>query len=274
MVEVKDFQPAREMPETLVRVPGLITDGAFAEAVLRKYQELAGSNANFRFNGRGSNVFITGLVNKVLEDSGFRVAVPTDRAYEEIFPLIKDKFYTDFNALDVRAKKPVRKENVEIWNRVIELAEQSLGRSPQFPFRVQGFYCVPDETKKGYEAGIEPAKNFRVIEDERLSLPTETKFKELDENGMIVPSNKGFTLYALDNSVSRVCLSGGGYLGSDYVNLADSYDTGRVAFVDAEGVASKFSVDKYSKQVLEAFKAKVKKAESVRDGALSALEKI
>jgi len=106
---------------------------------------------------------------------------------------------------------------------------------------MQGFYCIPDKRKGGdYQARIEPAPNFKIIEDDKLNLQTGTKFNELDENGIVKPQDNGrFTKYALGNGVSRVYLGRGGDLGSDVSYLDGTDDSGRVVIVAAEGVARK-----------------------------------
>ena len=243
MKTLKDFHPAREMPETLVRVPTFI-QGALADAFLPEYERVRKGNDSFAFsqkrgeNGelRGANVFSAGLTNKVLADAetGFRVIVPTDAVYKEIYPMIKDNFYTEFNALDIWEIRPEDKANLQIWEQAVALAESTQGKA-NFPFRIQGVYCLPDKRKEGYQARIIPAPNFRVIEDKKLSLPTGTKFNSLDENGMIVPDARGkFTKYTLGKGVSGVFLNSDGGFGSNSGNLG-SGGYGRVVAVDAEG---------------------------------------
>ena len=149
---------------------------------------------------KGSNVPRAGQINRLVSESGIRVAVPTDNVYDIIFPLIEGKFYTDFNALDVRGEHPVRIENTGLWKKAIELAEDSEG-SVKFPFRVQGFYVVPDkEAELGYS--VVQAPNFKIIQDEKINSPTGTRFSSFDENGIIVPDKKGrFNYYSIKDGV-------------------------------------------------------------------------
>ena len=245
MKTLKDFHPAREMPETLVRVPTFI-QGALADAFLPEYERARKGNDYFAFcqgkgeagELRGANVFSAGLTNKVLADAetGFRVIVPTDAVYKEIYPMIKDNFYTEFNALDIWEMQPEEEsKQLKIWKQAVALAESTQGKA-NFPFRIQGVYCLPDKRKEGYQARIIPAPNFRVIEDKKLSLPTGTKFNSLDENGMIVPDARGkFTKYTLGKGVSGVCLYGDGGFSSNSDSLGGSSGDGRVVAVDAEG---------------------------------------
>lgn len=237
-MELSDFQPAKELPKELIQTPSFLT-GSLAETFFPKYEQARQGNQalGFKETRNGSNPLITGLVNKVFADNEgkFRTPVPTDDIYKDIYSLIRDEFHTDLNALDVWQEKPAYKRNQEIWEQAIELAKQE--GVTEFPFRIQGFYCLPDSSKESYQIKIEQADNFRVISDKRLSLPTGTKFDSLDENGMIIPNENGkFTKYTLRNGLSRVCLNGYGYLNSNGDNLANSNDIGRVVVVDAEGV--------------------------------------
>ncbi|MFA5173861.1 MAG: hypothetical protein WC438_01645 [Candidatus Pacearchaeota archaeon] len=245
MINLENLQPTSETLN-LIPVPTFIT-GTLEEAFSPIYEPARRGNDNFKFRGKdrgtliGSNFLNTGLANWVFAQSGgkFRIAVPTDNSYETIYPMIKGNFYTDFNASDVWEAKPSYEKNNEIWKQIIELAEKTQGKV-KFPFRMQGVYCIPDNSKKSYGARIEPAKNFRIIEDDRLSLPTGTRFNSLDENGIIIPDKNGqFTKYTLGNGLSRVCLYSYGNLSSDDADLANSGGYGRVAVVGAEGAGKK-----------------------------------
>jgi len=282
MVKLSDFQPIRETPENLIQIPTFIK-GALAQAFIPEYEKARKGKDNFAFKRvdnsgvrKGSNVFNLGLANKVFANAGgkFRTPVPTDSVYQTIFPLVEDKFYTDLNALDVWGVEPSYERNLAIWRQVIKLAEQKK-KDLRFPFRIQGFCCVPDESEKGYGVKIEPADNLRIIQDDKLSLPTETRFNSLDENGMINPEDSGrFTKYTLGNGLSRVCLYGVGDLVSYGDLLADSYDYGRVVLVDAEGVAPNFSLKEYVQEIQKAHERKVAEATRIRDGALESLRKL
>lgn len=285
MRELSDLQPVRELPSTLVLVPTFIT-GTLEQLFSPEYEEARQGNDSFAFRGKdsgtskGSNVFNLGLANKVLADAGgkFRTPVPTDNVYRDIYPMIKDNFYADLNALDVWEEAPSYDRNIQIWEQVIELAKKQLkkqGESLRFPFRIQGFYCTPDSSEKGYGAKITPAGNFRVIQDDKLDFPSGTRFDSLEENGMIVPKENGkFTKYTLGNGVSRVCLDGYGDLDCDCDNLGGSYVNGRVVIVDAEGIAQKFSPDEYKRTIDEIYQFKIDKANAIRSKALSELEKL
>ena len=89
MKQLKDFQPTTEMPETLIQVPSFI-QGAHLQAFTPEFEKARKDNDYFAFRGqdnsgalRGSNVFNSGLANKVIAPN-FRVAVPTDDIYQTI----------------------------------------------------------------------------------------------------------------------------------------------------------------------------------------------
>ena len=192
----------------------------------------------------GSNVFLTGQVHQIIAQSGLRVAVPGDDVNGDISELIKGRFYTDFNSLVAHEKKPSCERNTGLWKRVIELTEKNLGRSPKFPFRIDGFYAFKDETETGYGFKIVPANNFKVIEDERLSGKYyEFKFSKIDEMG--IPSDldkrKGSRqFFARDDGLSWFFLYGNGDLDARGDFLAYSDDDGRVALVLGETDARNF----------------------------------
>ena len=279
---LKDYQPVREMPETLVSVPSFIR-GSFGKAFMQAYEKARKGNENLAFKEAqgdvfpGSNVLMTGLANLVFAQSGagFRTVVPTDDIYKTIFPMIKGKHYADLNALDVWQSSPSRDGNKGLWEQAHKLARQHLKADPKGSFRIQGFYCAPNRSEKGYGVKITPAGNFRVIESDKLDLPTGTKFNSLDENGLVIPDKNGtFTKYTLGNGLSRVYLDNVGGLSSGDDVLAGSSDNGRVVVVSAEGTAQKFSAEDYIKSVETEAQRKIQLAENIRKRALSELEKL
>ena len=68
---------------------------------------------------RGSSIPRIGQINRLVSESGIRIAVPTDNIYSTIFPLIKGKFYTDLNALDVREKTQKKTENKRFLEKIM-----------------------------------------------------------------------------------------------------------------------------------------------------------
>jgi len=214
---------------------------------------------------RGSSHLIAGRLNDLLSDSGLRVAVPSD--FGLVMNLIQDKFYSDFNALDVREATPSDEGNLGIWRQANELAEKEQGKV-QYPFRIQGFSLQPDEGESGYKVRIIPANNFEVIQDNRLNLSSGTRFNSVDETGMINPAKNGkFIWRAGNNGVSGVFLYSSGSLRSGGGGLAGSGGDGRVVFVTAEG-----SPQNFLRQKLRSLKrmreAKVAAVDSWYDNAL------
>ena len=238
MKPLTDFQLAPRVPSTLIQVSGFI-EGEFLKSFSQAYQEAAQGNPYLSKlqDGKGSSPLIGGLANKVLAETGFRVATPTDDVYTEIFPLVEGKHYTDFNAFDVWEQKQSYTQNQQLWEDTIALAREQKGSDVNFPFRLQGFYVTPDTSAGGiYQVKLEAAPNTRVIEDERIGLPSGTTFDELDQDGMIVPKENGkFARYTLDNGLSAVYLDNRGSLNSGNY-IGSSSDSGRVVVVDAEGV--------------------------------------
>ena len=242
MVKLKDLQPVRELPQKLIQTPTFLNGDSpkqLADLFFPQYEQLSQKHDSFRLRRTGdSNPLVTGLVNKVFADNGnkFRTPTPTDDIYQTIFPMIKDKFYTDLNAFDVWDWTEESYElNKQIWEQLLDLAKTD--GVTKFPFRIQGFYCTPDDSEPTYQVRIEPANNFKVIQSDKLNYSG--RFSGLDKDGLCIPSEKGFTKYTLGNAVSGVFLGSGGDLGYDNYHLAGSIDFGRVIAIDAEGVGKK-----------------------------------
>lgn len=238
-MELRDYQPF-QMPESLIQVPAFVW--RFGKDFSQIYEKARKENNNFEFHDglRGANSFMTGLVNKVFADNGakFRTVTPSDNIYETIYPILMGKFSVQLNAFDVWQKAPKGKESKKIWREIHELTEEHLGRKPQGTFRVQGFYAVPCKKWGGtYQTRILPAPNFEVIEDDKLDLPSGTRFNSTNKKGLIIPNNKGrFAKYTLLNGVSDVSVSRKGdfYSNNDGdFSYRGNYDT-RVAVVASE----------------------------------------
>jgi len=132
---------------------------------------------------RGGNPLIAGQLNRILSNYGLRTAVPKDNSYGKIYGLIKKFYVIELNAIVVHHKVPFYKENNNLWKKLIELAKREKGEV-RFPFIVQGFYTFPDLNEKEYGVKILPTPNFKIIEDERLSIKYNgKKFKSFDESG-------------------------------------------------------------------------------------------
>jgi uncharacterized membrane protein YiaA len=251
-----DFPLIEGASEDLVQVPGFL-GGSLADRYMPRYEREMNGNSKFYFGEkdnsgfvRGVSSFGVGLLNRVfsLDEKGnfidpkFRTIVPTDNIYEIVYPMVRDGLYTHLNALDVWEKSKNDKNifgymsNAGIWNQAVELAEQNQGRV-KFPFRIQGFYFVPGENEGIYREKIVPAKNFRLIQDDRLSLPTGTKFDSLDEEGIIEPKDDGrFNKHTKGYSVSANFFCDNGDWISYCDNLSLSFfmpHMGRVVVVNA-----------------------------------------
>ncbi len=190
-----------------------------------------------------SNNIDAGVINNVLKDSSVRVAVPGDDAYGDIRRLIQGKYYTDFNANVAHKDKPSYEKNNGLWRKVIELAEENKG-NVKYPFMIQSFYNLPDKNEKNYGVKIVPARNFKIIEDDRLSDKfSGWKFDNVDEDGLPVGLDKSKgsrTWYTRNDGLSKVFLYGDSDLFASNVNLDYSDGSGRVVLIeDAEGVAPK-----------------------------------
>lgn len=239
------------MPE----VPAFLLHGEDAETIYLATQEILsnelGNNSHadiFKYNPEtkrmtGSNSFGTGLVYRASERTGLRPAVPSDDRRGDISKLLAGRFYSDFNALGVQETKPRYEKNNGIWRRVIELAEETQG-SVEFPFMVQGFYIIQDESEQVYGLSLAKAPNFRVISDDRLSEKyNEWKFNEKDELGLPkdLDKNKGNrTFFTRGDGVSRAFSDGNGGLYFNGDDLAGSGGAGRVVLVGAEGTRENF----------------------------------
>ncbi len=234
-----------QIPQIVASLP----KGNDAEILFKAYQTEAknfSSNAQLnvlKYNPDSkelynSNVFVAGLLNKLLSESNLRVAVPGDDFNGDIYKLVKDKHYTDFNALVCQEKTPSYEKNKNLWEKVIKLAEEKQGKV-KFPFMIQGFYIAPDETEKNYGVKIIPASNFEIIEDERLSGKYNSwKFDSIDKKGipLSLDKNKGSrTFYTRGDGLLGACLVGVSDLNSGSSDLVGSGDDGRVVIVSAEG---------------------------------------
>jgi len=188
---------------------------------------------------RGSNLLRAGQINYLLKNSGIRVAVPRDDFNESIFNLVRENFYTDFNALVVHKDRPSYKKNNGLWKKVTELIEDINGSVPKHSM-VQGYYTLPDKNEMKYGVKIVPAPNFEIIEDNRLSEEYDGwKFDNVDEKGLPLnlDESKGErTFYTRNDGLSGVYLDSG--LSAGDSNLSYSDHDGRVVLVfDAKGVA-------------------------------------
>ena len=194
------------------------------------------NNPNFvdLTNVEGSNIFTNALINEILNKQGKRTAIPSDDKNNKIFELIKNKYYTDFNALVVRSNKPSVEKNTNILQDIIETTKQKQ-RKIKFPFMITGFYVKPfPEDSDNYGLKFIPSPDFNYIEDERLDgtkYPTNTMFNKVDDLGLpIFDENGTRTWYSKQTGLSWFYLYSDSGLFSNG-GLAYSNSVGRVAFV-------------------------------------------
>ena len=215
----------------------------------------------------GSNVFLAGHFNELVAPLELRTVVPSDDVNGDIARLVKDRFYTDFNALVVRSEQDSYEINNGLLRQVIETAEQKQGKA-KFPFMVEGFHVAPSEDKE-YGMKIVPASNFRVIEDERLDekkYKTGTKFDKVDEFGLPIFDKSGNrNWYAKDDGLSWLILDRYLDLDSSDDCLAYSGGSGRVVLV--HGGATRAKIDEFYRARANEIKARIARATDIIDKA-------
>ncbi|MDP3966122.1 MAG: hypothetical protein Q8Q04_01175 [archaeon] len=174
---------------------------------------------------RGSNPLRTGQINRLLKDSELRIAVPEDNSKGKIYNLLGNKYTTDFNALVVQGNPPSYLRNHNLWVKMVELAEEENGHA-NFPFIIQGFYTFSDKSEPEYGVKITPGSNFKIIEDDRLSIKYDgKKFKTFDERGLplleeLKRDEGPLKFRTREDGLSRIMLREGG-LFCHFSNLAD-----------------------------------------------------
>ena len=231
----------------ITQLPTLITDELLKESFMEEYEK---ELKNFKDNqylakltseGKGSNFFLTCLTNNILNKYGVRSSVPADDKDGKIYEIIKNQFYTDFNALVAQETKPSFEKNNYLWKKVKELAEEKQG-SIKFPFMIQGLKLIKSRDKKGYGLSVEPADNFQIFEDDRLSGKYNGwKFSKKDERGLpedLDRNNGDFTFYTRGDGLSGGILNRNGGLDFLSDDLESSNDDGRVAVFGAGGASS------------------------------------
>ncbi len=199
-------------------------DSEFVKEFFRVYEQAREGRTGLDISRGGSSPLITGLVNKVLEGTGYRTPVPTDNVCEEIFPLITRKRYdTDLNVLDVPQSVS---RYAPLWQQAHKLAEDYLKTKPLGTFRIQGFYYTPSE-------GLSPAPNFRVIQSDILDIVAGASFDSLDENGLVVPFPGGKFEWSKDGKglMGMHLVPGGAILSHEKLGMGDP-DLERVLIVN------------------------------------------
>ena len=206
------------------RINAPIEDGGFGG------NENMGLLSSDKRQFRGSNTFLSMLVDEMLAPSA-GVAQLADLSDPRILKAIKDNHYTDAPALVLRGTGKGYERNLPIFG---ELAERVGDLST--PVLVTGLKVTPwAEDEKGYKLHVVPTEAFNAQADDRLSSKwNRYRFDKVDEKGLPLGLDKNTgsrTWYTSDAKLSGLYLYRSLYLGSDYGDLAYSYEYGRVAVV-------------------------------------------
>lgn len=187
-----------------------------------------------------SNVFLGGLVNKLISKSGLRVAVPRDDKNGDISRLTEGKYYTDFNTLVLREKSPPEgSDNKKLWIKIIETLEKRKLKI-KFPFMIQGFGISPNKDQTGYGIDIIPLENFEAIHDPRLSKKYDRwRFNKIDKDGLpgdLSKNKEGRILYTNEDGLTRLTLGRfkGLFAGYEYISMTHSSKDGRIILIKEE----------------------------------------
>src|SRR3989344_3018633 len=179
----------------------------------------------------GSNIFIASRLNELLEPSGIRTAIPSDDRYGDISRLVKDRFYTDFNALILRTAGDSYSPSDKIAKDLAEKIENREGKL-KLPVVIVRPLVRYSEGSSSYDLVFDLDNKTQVIEDERLDgkkYPTGMKFNNVDDLGLpLFDKNGARTWHAREDGLSRLDLDGYLDLDSDDGNLRDSRGSGGV----------------------------------------------
>ncbi len=208
---------------------------------------------------KGSNIFIASRLNELLESSGIRTAIPSDDQYGDISNLVRDKFYTDFNALILRTAGDSYSSNDKIAKDIAEKIENREGKL-KLPVMIVHPLVRYSEGSSSYDLVFYLNNKTQVIEDERLNgkkYSTGMKFNNVDDLGLpLFDKNGKRTWYVREDGLSRLGLDGDLVLDSVVGHLTDSFDYRRVVVVSGEAAAQNFSGLKNYTSRLQAEKAK------------------
>ena len=183
----------------------------------------------------GSNIFVVSRLSELLELSNIRTAIPSDDRYGDISRLVKDKFYTDFNALVLRTAGDSYSKNDKIAKDLAGKIENKQ-RKLKLPLMiVNPLVRYSKDSENAYGLVFNISKNTQIIEDERLDgkkYQSEMKFNEVDDLGLpFFDENGARTWYSREDGLCRLGLNWGLDLLSNDVDLALSNDLGRVVVV-------------------------------------------
>jgi len=235
-------KPLIEIPSVNPQIGFL--EGDFGKAFLEEYQGRVKADYNgnpaldvLRYNGKvvtGSNPFAVILANQILKQEGLRTANQADLekalclridlrgTYEDTGLVLRsDKDPNAYLAKDsmkqVKARNKKQRMPVNLFLNNLALRVDSA--SPQ-----DLAFNLTDESELIYAsilAGENNGKSFSET-DKRTGLPT-----KLGEGSRV--------LYTRNSGLSRLYLDDDLNVGSDYANLGNSSDGGRVVVVSAEG---------------------------------------
>lgn len=192
---------------------------------------MSGINAK---GGKGSQFFFNTELGLHLP-KGQRVISLEDleRIYSssEADSFFDGSFYTDIPEVILRTESASWDKNKKILaNLVKQVKAEDYKFSSENPLRISGLELVKDDDSKNkYGLSLKIGENTKIANDGRFA----------HANNKIKLGNQTKTLYTKEDGLSRLFLNGNLGLDSNYVNLADSCDDGRVVLTDAEGVAKK-----------------------------------
>jgi hypothetical protein len=203
---------------------------------------------------KGSNLPISARIDTLVREATqdrVRVANLRDLSRPEVMEGVVGNHYSDAPALVLRSQTDSYVPNQELIQRLLPKIEEVRGNTEfSNPLLITGFDVRPSDIQYGWE--IAPRGDFAIFEDDRLSGKYDgTRFNKVDEFGIPIFDNEGErTFYARDGGLSGVCLSRDGVVDSDYDDLSNSVDDGRVVLVSA-GTADAKSFEAQLRQEYE-----------------------
>ena len=206
------------------KVQAILAEGEDAEPLYEDFMEDVRDNYNNNPNLRvlsydketksliGSNIFIVSGLTELLESSGIRTAIPSDDRYGDISRLVKDRFYTDLNALVLRTAgdsyKPSDKLAKDLAGKI-----ENRERKIKLPVMVVSPILRYNPEFEEYNGLVfDLGEKTQIIEDDRLDgkkYPSELRFNEVDEIGLPKFGKEGTrTWYAREDGLSMFGLYG------------------------------------------------------------------
>jgi len=188
----------------------------------------------------GSTPFLQLLVDETLEPYHAGTALLSDLQNPRVLQAVKGQHYVDSQELVLRGTHKGYEKNIPIFR---ELAEHVGDLS--VPVRISGLRVIAwPEDETGYKLKLFPTADFRVTKDDRLDAKwNQYKFTKTDSDGMpsdLTKDGKGRTWFTNDQRLSGLYLHRDLYFSSNYENLANSNEYGRVVVVSRGASASDF----------------------------------